>query len=249
MDGVLDCNDTCEDLNDADCDVLRSGLVHRYSFSGTGTTVTDTKGTAHGTAMGTGVALSGSGTLVLAGGSATSGTMQHVDLPEGCLDGLTNATFEAWVTFDATGSAWQRVFDFGTMSTGSTGSYLFLTPRATSSSSGLPRAAFSSTGPPGELQTNGTALLPAGMYHFAVVVDDANDEMSLFIDGTRSSLVAFPMRTLSEISDVNCWLGRSQFTSDQYFAGTFDEFRIYNVALNQAQLRTSRAAGPNATLF
>ena len=250
-DGVPDCLDMCATFNDADCAALKSGLVHRYSFGGTGTAVTDTKGTAHGTALGTGVALSGSGTLVLAGGgTATADPKQYVDLPDNVLSGLTNATFEAWVTWGTTTTSWQRIFDFGTTATGTAGSYVFLTPRA--SSNGGCRAAISTTGAAGETTTSGAQangpVVASGMHHFVFAVDATNDTVSLYVDGTLGSTVGFT-GTLAATLGANNWLGRSNYPVDVYFAGTFDEFRIYNVALTQAQLRTSRSAGPNATIF
>ena len=33
------------------------------------------------------------------------------------------------------------------------------------------------------------------------------------------------------------WIGRSQFTADAFFNGTVDDFRIYNVALTEGQVR------------
>jgi hypothetical protein len=50
---------------------------------------------------------------------------------------------------------------------------------------------------------------------------------------------------LSQIDDVNNWLGRSQFTPDPGFAGTYDEFRIYSAALTDAQIAASFAKGPD----
>jgi hypothetical protein len=193
-DGVPDCIDMCMGVSDADCAVLKSGLRHRYSFGGTGTAVTDTKGTAHGTAMGTGVALSGSGTLVLAGGgTATADPKQYVDLPDDLLNGLTNATFEAWVTWGTTTTNWQRIFDFGTTSTNTTGSYVFLSPRATTN--GGCRVAITPLGASAELTTGGAQangpVVASGMHHFVVVVDDTNDTVSLYMDGTLGTTVGF----------------------------------------------------------
>ena len=82
---------------------MKSALLHRYSFDGTGTAVTDSVGAAHGTVVN--AQLSGSGTVVLGGGT----TDQYVDLPNGIVSSLTNATFEAWITWDG-GNGWQRVF-------------------------------------------------------------------------------------------------------------------------------------------
>ena len=49
---------------------------------------------------------------------------------------------------------------------------------------------------------------------------------------------------LSDINDVNNWLGRSNWTVDANFEGTFDEFRIYDYALNQDEVLGSHEAGP-----
>jgi hypothetical protein len=117
-----------------------SGLLHRYSFDGVGTTVVDSIGTADGTVVG--AALTGQGTLTLVG--ATGAGAQYVVLPPGRLRELHDATFEAWINWagsaarDGTRTPWQRIFDFGEGTTGIEGeqasggdalSYLFLTPQ------------------------------------------------------------------------------------------------------------------------
>ncbi len=256
MDGVLDCNDMCMGYSDADCAALRSGLAHRYSFTGTGTAVMDSKGTAHGTATGTNAALSGSGTMVCTGGAApgSDANKQYVDLPDTVLTGLTNATFEAFITWPAptpaTASNWQRIFDFGTAATGTSGTYVFLTTRV--SSAGGCRAAISTAGSGAETAAGGAQIngpvVSAGAHHFVLIVDDTNDSVSLYVDGTLGSTVGFT-GTIASIIGTNNWLGRSNYSADPYFGGVYDEFRIYNVALTAAQLRTSRAAGPDATFF
>ncbi len=264
-DTILDCLESCDDdpektspemcgcgVAEASCLPLKTSLVHRYSFNGTGTTVTDTKGTAHGTAMGTGIMLSGTGTLALAGGyvpSASDPNKHYVALPAGCLDGLTNATFEAWVNWtpaaDGTNaqSFWQRIFDFGETAASGSGTYLFATPRATGTT-GTARVSFtSSMGSTGQVFANGV-LLAAGMHHFTVVVDDTNDLMSLYVDGAPAGSVAFP-GTLSAINDTSCYLGRSHFAADPYFSGTLDEVRVHSAAFTPADVTFSHASGPN----
>jgi hypothetical protein len=52
--------------------------------------------------------------------------------------------------------------------------------------------------------------------------------------------------TLASITATNCWLGRSNYSGDSYFNGSYDEFRIYDAALTAAQVVASRTAGPNA---
>ena len=51
---------------------------------------------------------------------------------------------------------------------------------------------------------------------------------------------------LSDIKDVNNWVGESQWSKDHAYQGTFDEFRIYNVALTSCQLHTVINRGPDA---
>jgi hypothetical protein len=90
---------------------LRGAILHRYSFGGSGTRVTDSVGTAH--AILVNAQLSGSGTVELLGGK----TDQFVRLPSGIIRQLTNATFEVWLTWNG-GGGWQRIFDFGNGSWG-----------------------------------------------------------------------------------------------------------------------------------
>jgi hypothetical protein len=254
-DGVPDCNDICAGLVDAHCTALRTALRNRYSFGGTGTVVTDSKGTAHGTAVN--ATLGGSGTLTLAGGNTSS--PPYVNLPNGLISSLTNATLELWVTWNqsgTTGQDWQRIFDFGTSGTedmqttsgSTTMSYLFLTPLAGATPRGL-RASYSTTGIDGETSVGtAMALTTAAMQHIAVVIDDTNDEMVLYLNGMLQQGAPFA-GSLAQIADVNNWLARSQWSGDYEFIGVFDEFRIYTAALSQVQITTSRTAGANATFL
>jgi len=88
------------------------------------------------------------------------------------------------------------------------------------------------------------ALLSAGAFHFAVVVDQTNSLISLYTNGALSASGALSS-SLSAINASNCWLGRSQYAGDPYFAGTFDEFRVYSAALSAADVAFSQSAGPN----
>jgi hypothetical protein len=181
-----------------------------------------------------------------------------VALPTGCLEGLTNATFEAFVTWSTTcpgncTNNWERIFDFGSASQGDSGSNIFLTPRA--NLTGTPVMSASTTmGNTNELTTghrvDGT-MIAAGPHHFAVVVDDANSQVVLYVDGVKATGVNVATNpapyagTLASIVDTNCWLGRSNYGGDAYFNGSLDEFRIYNTALSETAIQASRAAGPD----
>jgi hypothetical protein len=234
----------------AGCQGLKSALVHRYDFEGTGTAVVDRVGTAHGTvqAGGTLSKVDGKGAVVLAGGK----TGAYVNLPNGLLSSLTNATLEAWVTWGG-GTAWQRIFDFGDSTaaqpedTPASGkSYLFLTPMTDTASGGFARAVFSLNGgaAAAETRVDGTAALPQTLSQVVVVVDTAAELLSLFVDGQSVGDKAFT-GSLSGINDVNSWLGRSQYDADPELGGTLHDFRIYGAALSPLQIATSFAGGPD----
>lgn len=256
-DGTFDCEDDCpDDENKTDpgdcgcsyedtpeCAAMIAGIVHRYSFDGSGATATDSVGGSNGDVLNT--TLSGAGSLTLSGVDSS----ECVDLPNGIISGLTDATLEVWVTWDG-GNPWQRIFDFGSNSGGEGAqgngqTYLFLTPMALNSS-GLLRVAFSTNGN-GSAETfvDGTAALGSGVSQVAVVVNDSNDTLELYRDGALEGSEVLT-ESLSGLSDVNNWLGRSQFTADDDFGGTIDEFRIYDVALDAATIEASYAAGPDA---
>jgi hypothetical protein len=224
---------------------MTAGLVHRYSFGGSGTTATDSIGAADGTVV----------NATLMGGDVTlSGETsdQYVELPSTLISGLTSATFEVWVTWNG-GSAWQRIFDFGDNdgpgpgNQGTSGtSYLFLTPNAANRSGPL-RVLYSFSGPDDEktLVDAEVAVPVSTMTHIAVVVDDAAETLELYLDGASAGRATMT-GTLADLHVENSWLGRSQFSADPEFAGTIHEFRIYAAARTAAQIQASRGAGPDA---
>ncbi|MBI3416851.1 MAG: LamG domain-containing protein [Verrucomicrobia bacterium] len=217
---------------------LRAGLVHRYSFTETsGTKVKDSAGTADGTLNGG--ATFGGGKLTLDGNDG------YVDLPNGIISALTNATFEAWVMFSGQGGAWQRIFDFGNNSNGEdaqgTGTtFIFLTPR-TGTAGGT---RFDATPDPNGTPTLDAPQLVSGQPAFVAVTYDFTGKIArLFVDGklVASGTVGL---ALKDIQDVNNWLGRSNWP-DAFFEGDFDEFRIYDGALTPLQVALDALVGPD----
>jgi hypothetical protein len=256
-DGTPDCNDGCLDDplksapgqcgcgesdqtgNDsvAECLDLAGALQHRYSFQGSGTTATDSVGDLDGDLIGT--TLTGTGSVDLATGP-------HVNLPNALLDGLVNATFEVWLRRGSLTSAWQRVFDFGDSGVEDASnlgaSYIFLTPRTTSDKGNAVRLTYYN-GVATEVALTGAAILPLDTAsHVAAVFDDAGNAMRLYVNGDLVAEGAWA-EALSDINAINNWLGKSQYMADPGFDGSIDEFRIYDVALDEEQIEYSIAAG------
>lgn len=240
---------------------LQSSLIHRYSFEGEGTEAEDSKFQAHGQIVGS--SLTGIGILPLAGAKS----LQYVDLPNGIVSTLTDATFEAWLTWNG-GAYWQRIFDFGESAGGENPyppaeappgepitfggkSYLFLTTNAGVDSSrphpaGM-RVAYSRNGSATEdvCYASDQPFPKGGEHHVAVVVDAGAQTMALYLDGALMNECPLT-RPLSAIKDVNNWLGRSNYTDDAELDAEYDEFRIYGAALSAAEIADSFKAGPDA---
>jgi hypothetical protein len=255
--GVCGCNaEDPPDLDAGSAYCLKALLAHRYSFNGSGTVATDSIAMANGAIMGGSNASMSGGSVSLTGDLGSRYTSEgYVSLPSDLLNPLVSATFEVWLTWRGAGSSgsttWQRIFDFGDQVTSGSElvgkTYLFLTARAPGS--GFPRAAFSTNGSANETLVTATQAITLNTQtHLAVVVDDANDNIALYLNGTPAGSVAWTGALIS-INDVNAWLGRSNFGVDPELNGILHEFRVYRVALNATQVGASYAAGPDPAFF
>lgn len=223
-------------------------LVHWYRFEGTGTIATDSVGSAHGEVMGSG-SLSGTGTLSLAGGTSE----QYVNLPNGVLSALPDATIESWVVWNGSaGGDYQRIFDFGNSSGGegvqAEGTRHFslaVTP------SGQLRLVFD-VDP--SLDSTGWRVfwvdaLPTGSLHQVVATFDSGPSpnvIAVYLDGALLGMTTVPdTESLADIDDVNGWLGRAQWSADAEFEGTLHDVRIYDVAMSEAEIAERYARGPD----
>ena len=170
------------------------------------------------------------------------------------LDGVTNyvvlsnsvancSTIGAWVKWHG-GSAWQRIFDFGTDPT----NYFFLTPLA---NNGKMRVAITTNGPGGEQQINATIALPTNSWcHVAVTLDGSQGLLYLngVPVGTNANLTIRPWQTGWEsaqdgVAETNS-IGRSKFAGDPLFSGRISSFRIFGRALSGAEIRDLAYANP-----
>jgi len=217
-------------------------LLHRYSFDGQGTGIVDSQGTADGVAMG-GATLTGLGSIVL------DGADDFVERPGGLGSASDMRSFEAWFKWNPTGAAnWQRLMDFGD-SSGGVGTqgvgltYLVISPQAST-----PQAmagAIKTINPGVSQKVFANSPTPMGaIVHVVLTFDSPGDSMAMYVDGALHNTSSIT-ENLSELNDVNCWLGQSQFTQDPNFEGSIDEFRVYGHALSAPEVAASFAAGPD----
>jgi hypothetical protein len=238
---------------------LAKGPTHRYSFSdpattnATGLTFKDSVGNADGVVQGDGAAFSGSRLVLTTGGTST--TMAYGDLPNGLMstNGAANGgtgefTFETW--FKHTGAhTWSRVFDFGDTTVNGVGGevtgpggggagldYLCLSAQIGDDVTGR-RLEVRNEDPGG----GGTVTADSSTHtfntdvHLVVTWNETNGAIDLFENGGHVTGLITPTK-LSDINDVDVWLGRSNWTGDMDTQGEFDEVRIYDAALTPEQI-------------
>jgi hypothetical protein len=259
-----------------------AALRHRYTFNegaaadASGRAIIDSISGANGIVRGAGSSATAN-QLVLSGGF--SNTAAYVDLPNGIISSLTDATFEAWYTIDSTES-WSRIFDFGSTTGGTNGEltgpggnfgfgadFIFYAPmrgmNIDTQRVGVQNndPLFGPGGSPGVVGDFQFVVDPEFnhafdvQYHVALVfdADGGNDpveaSVTLYINGALPpGDTANPLETLVQLknlNDVNNWLGRSNWTDDANFDGSFNEFRIYDVALSADQVAANMSAGPD----
>jgi hypothetical protein len=223
------------------CDgcVVHPSLVHRYAFDGTGGTAVDSEGDSDGTIQG--ASLSGNGSLALTGGSSGP----YVDLADDLISSLTNATVEVWLDWNG-GNSWQRIFDFGDSSGGSNPSSSssaktewFISPNGTNGLTMVMNFTSTANDTSNDKSiSSGTELSQTGKHQVVGVFDDNANTMKLYLDGVLEDTKTSVTNTLSQITDTNVWIGRSNYGNDELKATVYD-VRIYNQALTAGQISES----------
>lgn len=220
---------TCDDAHP--CAI--GPLIHRYSFSDISAGIVDEVGNAHGVVIGQ--AVQGEGRMILDAAA-------YGELPNTVLEGLRDFTLEVWFTSYRT-RVWERIFDFGEAANGSGKTYLFFTSQVPSAN-GTMRFAVRPTGDTERVVNTTNDTTRNVETHIAVVFDDTNDRMLVYHDGELSGSAANDT-SLNQINIVHSWLGRSMYSSDPGFEGEFNEFRVYDAALDADDIRRSFNAGPD----
>lgn len=226
-------------------------LAHRWSFNEapSSTVVKDSVGTAHGSVLGTpGTPATGgnglwsrNGREVCLGGG-DSHTAAYIDLPNGILSSLTDVTIEGWVTINGNQN-WSRIFDFGNGSAGELfapggdagGTSNFLLSAQIGGDANMKRLQMN----PGPSLDSNDPVVPGQKFHFAVVYDSQGNagtpQMRYYSGGQFKGSVNLA-EPLSQVQDVNNWVGRSNWTADANTDGCFDELRMWSTPLSSSHI-------------
>jgi hypothetical protein len=219
---------------------LFSSLTHRWSFNNT---LTDSVG-------GVTAILNGNPSLATVPNQVTitgngSSHVNYVALGNGSTNILptTNTTFtvELWATLN-TVENWARMIDFGSTAGGP--SNLGWTWNQGVANPGV---VFINS-----VNTNASTFTPGTQTHNTLVVTPS---------GTGSILTWYQMdnsgnvlntgsytstTNISQLTQTNMWLGRSEYGGDLDANASYNEVRIWTAALTQAQLQTNSVLGPDA---
>jgi type V secretory pathway adhesin AidA len=87
--------------------------------------------------------------------------------------------------------------------------------------------------------------------HFVAMVESSttgSSRVTIWRNGVPLNVNIPAGMNLSDIQDVNTWIGRSNYLSDSNLQGTVEEFRIYNGLLSPAQIAKNIADGPDAAI-
>jgi len=198
-----------------------TGLVAAYSFDeGSGTTVTDLSGNNNnGTVSNT----TWTGAAKYGNALVFNGSSSRVNINDSDTLKLTTAmTLEAWVNPSIVDGVWRDV-----IYKGNDNYYLEATSIAGPPAGG---GTFGST----SNQSYGLGPIPASSWtHLAVTYDGS--AIRLYINAVQ---VSSKVQTGNIATSTNPLQIGGDSIFGQYFAGTIDEVRVYNVALNQSQIQS-----------
>ncbi|MEQ1859282.1 MAG: LamG-like jellyroll fold domain-containing protein [Chthoniobacteraceae bacterium] len=251
--------------------------VNRWSFNETtGTNFIDTIGGATATVRGAGATLSGTA-LTLPGGTngnqSASAISAYVDLPNNIVNTKPNFTAEAWCA-PLSSRTDQRLFDFGrsTITSGAgaaTGEVidgaaapgnfdgydnlvLSLNSAATFGKNRI-EGEYNNAGPILYETDLSTATTAGTEYHYVLTVEDGvgqyggtGSRAKWYRNGVLQHVLEMNFR-LSQISDVNNWIGRSAYSGDMNAHLALNELRIYNGALTPTEVMASYNRGTDTT--
>jgi hypothetical protein len=161
----------------------------------------------------------------------------------------TSMTVMGWVNWSG-GASFQRFFDVGSGQANCIG----MTPSAGTTGISI----FSRVSSAQLLYTSLPAIQANQWQHVAMTVD--GNYLRLYVNGSLTA-TGPSTATPAIVQGPNNWFGRSEFSTDPYFNGTYDDLAMFSVALNANDVATvynrqsalyagsavSRVLGPQST--
>ena len=197
----------------------QKGLIAHYKFENTLQDESENMLTAQ-----SGADMSYSTIGVKEGSHSAFLNKNYILLPKTVADN-EEMTIATWVNNLSATKSWTRIFDFGN----GTDQYMFLTP-----SNGSEMRFVMKNG--GDEQILSAGKLGAGLHHVAVTI--GKSAVTIYVDGEEEAeSTTFTIKP-TDIHAVMNFLGRSQYASDELFAGNLDDFRIYNYALTANDVKS-----------
>ena len=239
-----------------------------------GTVMTDSVSNAVATVQGNGSTFNGTALTITGtttGNRSRTFISGYVDLPNGIISNRTNLSVELWAT-PLSATNYGRIFDFGRVNTaglggGEDGEIIDQgqgeLPGFTNSSDGMMLSFSLGTDLAqqrleGRLNGANVAIFDSALpttagirHHYVTTFADgegvhgsSGGRITWYRDGTLIGFVDVAFH-LSDLEDVNNWLGRSQFTGDDNANASFDELRLYDHVMDEEEIAANLAAGPD----
>ena len=239
---------------DSPSDKLKANnyLLHRWNFNGHGL---DLIGSNHANLTGTGsITYINGGTAVnLPGGVRGTG---WIDCGSSAVPvDNTPFTIEIWTTYNSY-QKWLRIVSFGNNSTSSDGSGLNTGAMLAFNNGSDPGKFYIGVYPTatsGVKAATDVALTAGTTYHVALVfLPQSNGKWTIksYVYDSEGTLTTSTSNTDSDwtpslVTATHLWLGHSHWTADYDAGASYDEVRVWNVALSQAQIVANGTLGPD----
>ncbi|NQU20929.1 MAG: hypothetical protein HQ567_06565, partial [Candidatus Nealsonbacteria bacterium] len=229
----------------------QADVIHRWGFDevgGAGTSLLDSVGGADATIVQVGdlnadVGMTYAGQAYLTGGWKDGA--DYVALPNGLYTGLGDITIETWATTYSSPN-WGRIFSFGE---NDANNLMMSWTQGTNQNSD--RVAFKlGGGGEANIDNQMQPYIYGQEYHIALTLTDdwnggGETQIKVYMDGVHKGTVNTPYN-LQDLPDLNNWIGRSKY-GDSTANASYNEFRIYDTALLDAEVLASFTKGPGWT--
>jgi hypothetical protein len=202
-------------------------LIGHWTLDETsGTTAADTSGKGMNGTLTNGLNFtSNSVTGQIGNALSFDGTDDYIDLPDRTDNFIKGCTVSLWV-YPTAVKNWERFIDFGN---GSASDNIWFGRQNNTNN-----LAFEgwSGGSSNGLVTASDAISLSAWQMFTATVDSSGN-VKLYKDGQQ---VATGNSGVSSVTRVNNYIGRSNWSGDQYYQGNMDDVRIYNYCLTDAHV-------------